>query len=388
MKHWLKILVIVAFLFSTAGCWNNRDLTELAIVSGVGIDVADNKKIELTMQIIKPSVLKSGQEGGGSQEKAYMNVTVEGNTVFEAIRNVLAYIDRRAYFAHVQVMIIGEELADQGIGEVLDLFERDHETRRRAEIIIARGIKAKEVLDYDSELQDIPSVQINKTLKTSDNLSKASKINLFEMLKELSHEEHSVLVPVIQSSSSESSRLEDLKIEGMAVIKKDRLIGYISALETRGFMFAKNKVNSTIVVVEGVENPEKPLSIEVSRSEGKIKVKFEDHEPVLSIEVKAQGGIGEQHETTDLAKPEKLTVLEKKVEARIREEIDTTVKASQDELRTDIFGFIDKIEKNYYSEWKEIHQQWNSVYMNLDVEIKVDFQIRRTGLIEQPATTR
>ena len=387
MKRLIRVFIVIIMLLPITGCWNNRDLTELAIVTGLGIDLSDNQKIELTLQVIRPSALRENQNGGHGHEKAYMNVTVEGNTIFEAIRNVIAYFDRRAYFAHVQVMVIGEALSIQGLGDILDLFERDSETRRRAELLIAKGMKAKEVLDVESEMQGIPSIQLFEGLRAADDLSKASNINLFEMLKEFSHEEHAVLIPVIQSVGSEA-RLEDLKIEGMAVIKKNMLIGYVTPLETRGYMFAKNKIGSTILVTSSPVNPEKKVSIEVTRSEGKIKAGLKDGKPVLVIEVKAQGNIGEQHDEADLTEPGRKKTLEQKAENLIREEVEAIVKTSQERLKTDIFGFIDKIEKNHYRKWKEIRTQWDDIYADLNVEVKVDFQIRTSGLIKQPAATR
>ncbi len=387
MKRLIRVITVLILLLLITGCWNNRDLTDLAVVTGLGIDLSENQKIELTLQVIKPSALRSTQDAGHSEEKAYTNITVEGRTLFEAIRNVITYFDRRAYFAHVQVIVIGEELAAKGIGDILDLFERDSETRRRAELIIAKDMKAREILDVKSELQAIPSIQLYEGLKTSDDLSKASSINLFELLKELSHGDHSVLIPVIHCVGSEA-RLEDLKVEGMAVIKKNMLIGYVTPEETRGFMFAKNKLGSTILVLASPVDQEKLISIEVTRSEGKIQADIKEGKPLLRIEIKTQGNIGEQQDEADLTGPESMMVLEQEAESLIREEIEALIKSSQERLRTDIFGFIDKIEKNHPREWKKIHTQWDELYVNLNVEVKVDFHVRTPGLIKQPATTR
>jgi hypothetical protein len=75
-KYAVKI-AILAVLFMLplllTGCWNNRDLTEINIVSAFGIDRMEDGKVFLTAQVVEPAAIQSTSsgkgKGGGAQPK-------------------------------------------------------------------------------------------------------------------------------------------------------------------------------------------------------------------------------------------------------------------------------------------------------------------------------
>ncbi len=383
MKWW-NIVFIILILCTLTSCWDNQDLIDLAIVSGIALDKTDDHNIEITIQIIKPSAIKSEQSQSDNKE-AYVTVSSEGATVLEAMRNLTSKINRKSFFAHVQLIVISEEVAQHSISEMIDFFERDNQTRRRSEVLIAKGIKAKTVLDIESKLEKIPAVHIVESLETSDELSKTRKMNLLDILKHLNHQGHAIVIPTINRfDESDSVHQKDIEIEGLAIIKKDKLVGYLSPTETRGFMFADNSLKNTIIVTPSPLNKKKLVSIEVIRSEGKIEAKMEDNLPIFTIEVKAEGKIAAQQEHSDLTKPAQTEDLEEKVEKIIKEEIEEVVKVTQNKYKSDIFGFTDIMYRNYHPQWKKLVLNWDEVYSNTPVVVNVDFDIRWSGLIRQP----
>ena len=75
------ILILITFFFS--GCWNYRELDDLAIVTGVAFDQAENPdKILMTTQVVVPKNL--GSEGGNGP--TFINVKSTGFTVMEAVK--------------------------------------------------------------------------------------------------------------------------------------------------------------------------------------------------------------------------------------------------------------------------------------------------------------
>ena len=53
---------------------------------------------------------------------------------------------RKPYYAHAQIIIIGEEMAKEGMNSVLDLFQRDPEGRSDFNIIVSHDSTAQEIL--------------------------------------------------------------------------------------------------------------------------------------------------------------------------------------------------------------------------------------------------
>lgn len=381
MKKLIMVLNISILLLST-GCWNNRELTELNIVYGIAFDRLENGNYEVTVQIVNTDAIKQGKKEGGA--KAFVNVTSEGSTVFEAVRKLVTKINNKAFFSKVQLMVISENIAQGNFYDITDFFERENETRRRANLIFAKGIKAKDVLNMESDIVEIPSIKVVESLDASIALSKVRKVNLLEILKHSAHKGHPIVIPVIHTNRIfDNIRQEDLVIEGSAVIMKGKLMGYLSPSETRGYMFADNKVKSTIIVIPSPINPKKLISIEVIRSRGMINAKMDNKKLVLEIKIKSEGNIGEQQIQNDLTKPEIIKTLESEVEKIIKNEVENALITSKN-LEVDILRFIDELYRNQYHEWETIIQDWGDLYRDTPVDVKVEFNLRRSGLIKEP----
>ena len=154
----LFIIIILTSLLS--GCWNYRDLEDLSIVSGIGLDLKEKDEIIMTAQIINTSSLKSGESGSGSgsADQTVRVTTSTGNTVFQALRNFIPQASRRLYLSHMQVLIIGQDAAKKGVYPLIDLFVRNHESRPGIRLLISHE-KAGDVLrSYDGIESDRKSV--------------------------------------------------------------------------------------------------------------------------------------------------------------------------------------------------------------------------------------
>src|SRR6476620_4882465 len=93
----LAILLPIPLL---AGCWNQEELTNLAIVMAMGIDKAeDTKGYTVTLEIVNPGNAAPMAMGGGqgAPVAVYKNT---GRTVYEAGRRASKEISRLIYYAH------------------------------------------------------------------------------------------------------------------------------------------------------------------------------------------------------------------------------------------------------------------------------------------------
>ncbi|WP_339060152.1 hypothetical protein [Tepidibacillus marianensis] len=113
----IKIEKVIVFLFLsltillTTGCWNRRELNEIAIVTAVGIDPGTNKgEIKMAFQIVNPSAI-SGKQGVSNSMTPFIVIHTSGKTEFEAVRKATKEMSRRLYFSHLQAWIINGELA-------------------------------------------------------------------------------------------------------------------------------------------------------------------------------------------------------------------------------------------------------------------------------------
>lgn len=162
----LFILLIVFLLFTT-GCWNRRELNELAIALAIGIDSTKDGQFLLTAQVVNPGELATGNSGGGTGTSPTVIYQAKGKTVFEAFRKMTKESPRKIYPSHLRILVIGESLAKKGIGKPLDLLTRDWELRSDFYIVVAKGMRAEEILKVPTSLEKIPANQIFDALEVS-----------------------------------------------------------------------------------------------------------------------------------------------------------------------------------------------------------------------------
>ena len=158
-QHYMRLFavsVVVMLLVLQTGCWSRKEIETLAFVMASGVDFAEMpNRIMLTAQIAKPKALAAAAMGGSDLERAVWTVSSTGNTIFEAIRHLARQSSRRAFFAHSQWVILGEDVARAGINNVLDAYERDPESRAGAKLAVVKDGKASDFLQTESELESI-----------------------------------------------------------------------------------------------------------------------------------------------------------------------------------------------------------------------------------------
>lgn len=76
-KKWLLIPSVSFLILLLAGCWDRVEINDLAIVVGIGLHKTDDDLIELSMQMVNPSSMISGQGGSGGQQGNGQLTTVE-----------------------------------------------------------------------------------------------------------------------------------------------------------------------------------------------------------------------------------------------------------------------------------------------------------------------
>ncbi|SDN66931.1 spore germination protein KC [Paenibacillus sp. yr247] len=60
------LFLLTTMVLLSAGCWNRRELNELAIAGAIGIDKAGNQ-IRLSVQVMNPGEIAVKKGGGGNR---------------------------------------------------------------------------------------------------------------------------------------------------------------------------------------------------------------------------------------------------------------------------------------------------------------------------------
>ena len=80
-----KLFLLIPVIFLLTGCYNYRELNDLAIISGVSICKYDNI-YNITVEVVNP---KKEQDTSSGKEPDYVIYEGYGNSMQEAFRNIV-----------------------------------------------------------------------------------------------------------------------------------------------------------------------------------------------------------------------------------------------------------------------------------------------------------
>ncbi|WP_318503543.1 Ger(x)C family spore germination protein [Bacillus sp. T3] len=387
-KVFILLMMILSILLST-GCWNRRELNEIALVVALSIDKS-KEGYELTAQVVEPSEIAS--QKGGSGRTPVTTYTEKGDYLFEAIRRMTTVTPRKLYFSHLQMLVLGEEIAKEGIAESLEIFTRDPEFRKDFYIAVSKDVKAKDVLQNLTSIEKIPANKLHSSLETSEKAwAPTVAIQMDELISDLTNEGKNAVLTGISvtgkvdkgSSLGNVTRIEPyarLKYKGVAVFKSDKLIGWLNEKESKGYNYITDNVTNTVGDIPCPGN--KNIVLEIIRSKSKVTGKVVNGHPEIHVEIFGEANVGEVACKIDLTKPESIKKLEESVD-KVNSEILATSINKAKELKADIFGFGEVIHRADPKAWKTLKNDWNQHFVELKVTTHSTFKIRRTGVSNQ-----
>jgi spore germination protein KC len=395
MKKLISVfLVIIMFLPLLTGCWNQKELTDLAFVMAMGIDKDKNQKFKLSFQLVNPGNVSSGQMGGG-QGLPIAVYRSTGNTLTEAARNATKKISRRLYYAHTNLLVVSEEVAKTNILDIIDALDRDPEFRTTTQMVITKGkTTAEDLVTTLTILDKLPVNKITKQLKSSEAmLGENMSISVDDfILGLLSNGKEPIVNGYKVSGKISKSRTAGnlqktttdafLEADGLAVFKDGKLKGWITNENARGVIWILDKVKSTDINIS-YKGKKNAISMAPIRSKTKVSASVKNGKPIIDISIEDEGWISEANTAVDLTDPKVILEIQTLVEKETKKQIISSVKAAQ-KFKSDIFGFGEKIHKSDPMMWKKIQKNWDQQFASLKVNVHVDTYIRREGIRTKP----
>jgi spore germination protein KC len=387
MSRVINIFLMFLLLSSLlSGCWSSKELNELAIATALGIDKSDDGYL-LSVQIMNPAEI-AGKSSSGRTE--VIRFTKSGSTIHEAFRKLSTEVPRKIYISHLRIVVFGENMARQGIGKALDFLSRDHEMRSDFFITIAKGTTAANILNVMTHQEKLPANKLFDALENSYKLWAPTKpVTLDELINDLvSKGKEPALTGVSMSGNpkyggefknvQQISPKTILKINSLAVLKKDKLLGWLNEADAKGYCYITDNVKSTVVNVPCKGGK---LSIETIRSKTNINGKMGKGKPKINISVFTEGNISDAECNIDLSKPENITKLEQEYKKNIQKKMEGAIKTVQRNYHSDIFGFGQVLYRADPRGWKHLEPHWEQEFENLEVSVNVNAKIRRLGTI-------
>lgn len=379
MKKFVLIIITLFILLISSGCYNYKEINDMAIVSSIGID-KDNKNDKY---IVSAQIMNS-KESENSEDSQITVYTKEGDTVHEALRNITLKSPRKLYGNHLSKIVLSEEVAKEGIDNILDTFNRVTEVRNEFIITIVKEDKASDVLKVLTTTESIPAEYVKLSLKIADKtsgLTYATKLDEFISL--YLKKGIDPVVPVLKIDKKEkkgttinnittTNPISKIVIEDLAVTNKGKLETYLKNEEVIGYNFLRNQIQKMIIPVK-CDDENNYASISILKNKTKNNAEKKDNKYIINFNINSEAIITEYNCKKDLTDEKVIKELEKDTEKKIKRYIKKSLN-KQKETKGKFLG----LERIIYLDYPKYKNEDYSVKYNVNVNLVRKGEIRNS----------
>ena len=353
-----KIKYLIILLPLLTGC-NYRELNKLGITTAVSIDYQNNN-YNIIAEVVNP--IKQ-QDASSANNSPFITFKNSAPSLQEAFRNIVLESPRQLYAAHLEIIVLSEEIVNNHLKEFLEYFTRDPETRTEIKIIIAKTDKSIEGISLQTLLTNFSSSNILESLELqSQVLGLTYEVTINELLNMYIDPYLEVTLPSMTLYGNEeigdekenittSSPKATVKIGTTAITKDNKILGYLSIEESK----IQNIINGNI----------KETILKYPYKNGYVV--FEPNQIKTKKEV-------------DIKNKKEVEKLNQHFNKELEKEIINTFNNIKENYNTDIFGFRQLYYHTDYKYFKEKCNNWyEDIYPNIKLEVKSNIKLYEKG---------
>ena len=374
-----KKLLLLLIIFSLTGCYDHKELNEIAILTATEINKKNNE------YIVKAQVVNPQSKDTVNVQAPFIIYEGKGKTIQEAYRQIKLQSSRFLYPNHLQIIVIDEELAKEDVSQIVDFYLRVPHVRTEFSVIVG---KENDILSITTPIDDISATSIVETLETNNKYLGSTNLITFNEFANMNIDKHlEVILPSIESvnynkesdttKNTEQTQIKSMyKLSNLAVFKDEKLLGYLTEDESITYNVLKNKTKTTLLTYECEKN--KYMTVEITKIKSDISTKNKE----IDIKIKMSGNINEIMCDISLKKEKNIKQLEKQLESYLKKEINKNISNIRNKYNSDIFGFLDLIYKTDYKTYKKVKDSWyKDTYKNIKINLSLSIDIIGKGNI-------
>lgn len=373
MKKKLLLLLLLPVLLIT-GC-GTTEINKSSIPLGFGADYI-NKKIIFTTQIAIPS--SPGNSGGGPQ---FVVQSTSGSTVAEAARRVSLSNSQYPLWSQSSLMLWGEDLARSDLSLFMDFVSRNRFVRKNIPVVVTHNATVADILNTKPIATTYTAIAIKDLLQTQQSeMGIYTPVTLKDVIDRFATPGIEPVIPMITLQKGDMG--QQLLLQDMAVFKDRKMVGTLNEKESRGYRLMSPKmIQGGLFVIPNPREPGGWITLELSRSTARITPKLTGQRIRMKIEVTGEGNFYEQSGTAQLFTPQAFMQLQDDADRELTSQIRSCIAKSQ-ALNSDILGWGAMVHETYPQVWKEIAPQWAQYFPEVESEVSVKFDIRRSYLTD------
>lgn len=378
-----KIKYLILLLPLLSGCYDYRELNDLAITTAVSIDYKDNN-FNVIAEVINPSKQQDATSANSSSFVIYKNTS---SSLQEAFRNIVLESPRQLYNAQIEIIVITEDVINNKLDELLEFFSREPEIRTEIKIIVAKTDKSIEAVTIQTLLTNFSSSNILESLNTqSEVLGITYEVTLNELLNMYLDPHLEIILPSMElygnidigedKSNIETSNPKAYTKIGTSLITKDnKIVSYLSSEESKIVSLMNNKLKKTII---NLPYKDGYIIFEPNRIKTKTIANLKDNK--VSLEINGYTKIKGFQASSNIKDKDEIQHINNYFNKELEKLVTKTFYNIRDNYKTDIFGY----QRLYYiTDYKYFINNCNNWYIdifpNMDIEVKSNIRLYEKG---------
>ncbi|MFL0377415.1 Ger(x)C family spore germination protein [Paenibacillus amylolyticus] len=389
----LRVTCAVFILCIISGCWSSREIEDLSLYVGLGIDVGKETEFEkniseqgghypkqnnvtATVQIApgNASTQKSQQSGSPSSGKeSYSNEQLTGDSMLQIFRQFALRRDRPLIGHHLKVIVISKDIAKKyGLIQLLDFVLRDNDIRPNCLVLISHQ-RAVDVLTSDDPSR-IPAFYLTGITNNAYISNKILEpVSLAKLDAQMQSGSSFLLQNVLNANGED-------KFSGGSIFAANttKFLGELSQTDLEALSWITPKDRGGVIKTYSKEGF--TVLYEIKKKKTKIIPKVIGEDISFHVKVESEGWLME-----DWRAPEEeekgayLQELEKDFAKLVEQQIKQLLYKLQHTYKVDVADFRDSIRIKYPKTWKKVKGNWDEIFATIPITYEVKTTIINPG---------
>lgn len=355
------------------GCTDTKTIERMGLITTIGYDLAEDGKI-LTSMVLLQIDPEATQNSTLITGEAY---TSKGARIIGDLKS-----PKKLESGQLRVALYSEEIARQGIINLADTLARDPSISDLTYLAVVEG-NVKDLLHQKNKHFSDVSQLIFKELDQNIKGETIPSATLQETIHDYYAEGIDPVLPTLKALNGQ------IEISGLALFKNDKMVGKISPAQAFYLKLINDRYEAGSLELEiskdglqaakGEQTDQLAVVLDTINSSSDLKL-LSKEKLEFELKIKLNSRLLEVNQTIDLKNPKTLKLLEDKMQAKIKEEVESLVALAKSK-NSDPFGF-GEVYRSRVRHSNLTHNKWEEMYKQSTVKVVIDFKIMRTGVVE------
>lgn len=375
----VKFVIITTLFIILTGCETHREISDLGMVSAMGIEKIDNKYL-ISVQVA--NIKKSTKMGTDNSSKVTLYKGI-GKTSFEAIRDVSNKSSKKLYFPHIKLIILSDEIINENPKQIIDFFTRDNEGNMNAYILVSTKNKPSEILSTITSFEDVPAEYIyNSLLLSKDNYGNTNVLTFEDYVNYLIKAGIDPTFTKISLTNNKKIKnnteiLNEIELPtyiklGNILVFNNKKLTELTEEESMVLNLLKNNSSNSTISLKCDNN--KYYTLELANSSSKID--FNSKKDEISINLNLTYNISEYNCSGNLLDNQNLNNIKDNISNKIKYNVNSLIK-KQIEYKSDFIGFGEIIKSKNKGYFDFNNKNWMKeglpkLKYKINIEIKLE----------------